>query len=414
MASSAIVATVDSQSRVSIKTASGHSANLPSYQAHEQHIPAMEVVRSFSANTTGTWSSYSQILLSPDQLPDICDTFTLILNLGAATKTGGTYIGLVNDASWLQKLVEVRIGGQLISSIYPENWYLQPVLHFTNETKLKYLSTVGNASQATRRTNTAAGQVFYINIPIPFITKMGWLSKQHAAQLDIKIFHNDLSTIVDTDGTAPVLPINSVTLNVSGRNYLNQANLVAAVNSGRKLGHLDQRFVDPVQQQFTLTSGSSSYTVQLTNFNGLYSHLLFVVRAASSVGTPLGNAPDAFLPVVSYNYKDSAGNIILPEQTSAYTLGPYFTKYVQGDLTDLASGLGSVQKNVYAVFFDGKPYDAIRLGVQNGLMKLDGLSKLQITFASAIASNYVVDVIGYVWSNLVTDSAGGVTKTLVQ
>ena len=187
----------------------------------------------------------------PDQLPDVVDQFTLLLTLGAATKTGGSTISLVNDGAWLQKLVEVRIGSQLIASIYPEAWYLNPILHMTTEEKLKYLPAVGNATLANRKTAATSGQVLSIDIPIPFITKQGWLTKQHAGvQLDIKVYHNDLTTIVDTDGTAPVLAIQGVSMNVSGRNYLSQQAMVNTVLAGRRLGHLDQRFLDPVQQSF--------------------------------------------------------------------------------------------------------------------------------------------------------------------
>ena len=409
----AVVATKDPAARISVKTHTGYSANLPEWQAKTQMVPAMEVIRSFSANTVGTWSSYSEILLTPDQLPDVCDKFTLQLTLGAATKTGGTVISLVNDGSFLNRLIEVSIGSELISSLYPETTYINNVLHYPTEQKFKFLPAAGNASLSTRQTHTAAGQVLFLDLPIPFVTKYGWLSKQHAQALRIKIYHANLSDIVQTDGTAPVMSIASVTMNVSGRNYLNQSSLAAVVNTQRKLGHVDQRFLDPIQQQFSLASGSSSYTIQLTNFVGLYDHLLFVVRASSSIGTPLANAPDAFVAVQSYNLKDSAGNIVLPEIASAYALGPLLAKYVTGDASDIASGLGSVQKYVYPIFFGGRPEESLRKGTQHGFMKLDGLAKIQLTFASSLSAASVVDVIGFTWANLATDANGTVKKSLV-
>ena len=410
---SAIVATKDSAARISVKTHTGYSANLPEHQAKAQFIPAMEVIRSFSANTVGTWSSYSEVLLTPDQLPDVCDKFTLALTLGAATKTGGTVISIVNDGSFLNRLIEVSIGSELISSLYPETTYLNNILHNDTESKFKFLPAAGNAAVATRRTNTAAGQTLFLDLPLPFVQKYGWLSKQHAQALRIKIYHANLSDIVQTDGSAPVMAIASVTMNVSGRNYLNQSSLAAVVNTQRKLGHVDQRFLDPIQQQFSLASGSSSYTIQLTNYVGIFDHLLFVVRAASSVGTPLANAPDAFVAVQSYNLKDSAGNIVLPEIASAYALGPLLAKYVHGDATDIASGLGSVQKYVYPIFFGGRPEESLRKGTQHGFMKMDGLAKIQLTFAASLSAAAVVDVIGFTWANLATDANGGIKKSMV-
>ena len=413
--SAAVVATVDSGARTTVKAHTGHSVHLPSYQAAEQHVPMQEVVRSFSANTLGSWSSYSQFILTPDMLPDYVDTLTLVLTIAAGTATSKSYLSLVNDGSFLSKLVEVRIGGQLLSSLYPEAWYVNPVIHWTNEQKFKYLPGIGNNTQTVRRAAGIAGQTLYINIPVPWITSKGWFVKQALGQqLDIKIYHNDLTTILQTDGTSPSLPISSLTLNVSGRNYLAQANQLAAINNVRRLGMVHQRFLDPVQQQFTLASGSANFTVQLTNMNGLYSHLLFVIRAAASVSTPLGNAPDNFVSLANYSFLDSAGNIVLPTQTHAYALGPYATKYTRGDFTDVAGGLATTQKNIYAVFFDSEPERSTRLGTQNGLYRMDGLARLQINFASAIASNYLVDVIGYTLSSLETNgSTGVVTKSLV-
>jgi len=418
MSHAPVVATVDPQARTAVKSANNQVSNLPAYQAAHQHIPMQETYSSFSASTTGTWSSYSQWTLTPSQLPHVVDKLTLALTLGAGSVTGSgaaSNVSLVNDAAFLSKLVEVRIGSQLLASLYPENSYVQPVIHMTTEEKALYLPVVGNASLATRRTNTAAGQTLYWDIPVPFITAKGWLTAQHPFNFDIKVFHNDLTSIVQTTGTSPVLPISSVVLNVSGRNYLSQQNAVNAVMNQRRLGPAHQRFLDPVQQQFTLASGSSQYTVQLTNVTGMVSHLLFLVRAQSSVGTPLGNTPDALLQCTSFSFLDSAGNIIIPQTSSAYALANYSAKYFIGDFTDIASGLGpsGTQKNIYSVVFDRTPKDALKLGTQEGFKYLDGLAKLQINFASATSSTYLVDVIAYVWSNITVDAGGNVTKSLV-
>ena len=408
---SSIVSTKDSQERTGLKTGAG-IFNLPSHQAKSQFIPTYEVIRTFTANSTGSWSTYSEFVLTPDQLPSIVDKFTLVLNMAAASHTGGTYINLVNDAAWLSRLIEVSIGGVLVSSIYPEKVYLESLLHKTTESKSKVMPLAGNDTLAHRKSNTAAGQTVYMDIPIPFIQKYGWLASQAQAQLRIKVYHNDLSTIVDTDGTAPVLAFNSISLNVAGRIYSDPANVVALSHMQKKLGRVDQRFLDVVQQQLALPSGSTTYTLQLTNMVGLFDHLLFVVRTQAAVGTPLANSPDSFVNVVSYNLKDSAGNIVLPETSHAFALANYTNKYVTGDGSDIAGGLGT-QKAVYPIFFGGRPEESLAKGSQHGFFKFDGLTKLQLTFAAALSANYVVDVVGYVWSNISADSNGQITKTIL-
>ena len=101
-----ILATRDSQARTSVKTGSGVTTHLPYHQATTQFIPTVETVRAFSANSTGTWGTYSEFVLTVDQLPHILDTLTLVLSLGAATHTGGTVIGFVNDAAFLSRLID--------------------------------------------------------------------------------------------------------------------------------------------------------------------------------------------------------------------------------------------------------------------------------------------------------------------
>ena len=96
--SASVIATRDSQARSSVKTTSG-VANLPVHQAQTSFVPASELVRVFTAQTQGQWGSYSEFVLTPDQLPDIVDGLTLSLTVGAASKTGGTggVISFVND-----------------------------------------------------------------------------------------------------------------------------------------------------------------------------------------------------------------------------------------------------------------------------------------------------------------------------
>jgi len=182
------------------------------------------------------------------------------------------------------------------------------------------------------------------------------------------------------------------------------------MNNQRKLGHVDQRFVDPQQQQITIPSGSTSYSITLTNFVGLYDSLFFGVRALASTGTPLANAPDAFVAVATYSLQDGAGNVILPAITSPYALSTYVGKFITGNGLD---NNDSVQKYVYPIFFGNRPEETLAKGTQHGLHRLDGTHKLVITFASSLSASYTVDLVGRLWSNLTADASGILRKTLV-
>ena len=410
------VATHDPQARTSVKTATS-TVHLPAHQAQAQHIPTIEVVKSYSATTTGTWSSYSEFSLTADQLPHVVDTVTVALALGAGSKTGGTYVSLVGDANWLFKSIEIYSGPNLLSTLYAENGFIQELAHATDEWKLKNLPAYGNATSSARHTAGTAAQTLYLNLPIPWlIKKTGWLSAQAAGALRFRLYHQDLSTVISTDGTSPAMAINSVTMNIAGRNYANQATVGAAITTQRKLGMVSERFWNPVQQQIVLAAGSVSYTVQLTNFVGNYSHLWFVIRAQSSVGTPLANTPQAFVACASYALNDSAGNVLIPTITHAYSQGVLLGRYVTGNFTDIDGGLGpsGTPRIVYPMIFASDPEKALFDGVSNGFLRLDGLAKLTVTFASSLASAYIVDVVGYCASQLNADSTGSVKSVLVQ
>lgn len=409
MSAATVIATRDSQARSSVKTSAG-PVNLPVHQATTSFVPTSELVRSFTAQTQGQWGSYSEFVLTPDQMPDVVDQLTVVMSLAAATKTGGTVISFVNDGAFLNRLVEVYVGAELVTSLFPESQYINRVLHKSSEEKSLLLTALGNDTLANRRTHAAAGQTLYVPIRLPWIGKYGFFTKSFGSQLRLRLYHASLNDVAQTDGTTPVCSISNVSLQVSGRSYLNQTNVAALVSQQRKLGKVDERFVDPLQQQITLPSGSTSYTLTLTNFNGLLDSMFFVVRAAASVGTPLSNTPDAFVAVASYTLLDGAGNIILPATAHAYALGPYSEKYISGNGLD---NNDTAQKNIYPIFFGSRPEETLHKGTQHGLHRFDGTHKLVIQFASAISASYVVDVVGRVWSNISADAQGIIRKSLV-
>ena len=86
--SASVIATRDGQARTTVKSAAGPT-NLPTHQAQNAFVPTLDVVRNFQANSVGTWGTYSEFVLTPDQLVHIVEDVTLLMTFGAATKTGG-------------------------------------------------------------------------------------------------------------------------------------------------------------------------------------------------------------------------------------------------------------------------------------------------------------------------------------
>jgi len=119
---------------------------------------------------------------------------------------------------------------------------------------------------------------------------------------------------------------------------------------------------------------------------------------------------------VSYALNDSAGNVLIPTIPSAYAEGVLLGRYVTGDFTDIDGGLGpsGTPKIVYPMIFASDPEKALFDGVSNGFLRLDGMAKVTVNFASSLSAATVVDVIGYCASQLNSDATGAVRSVLVQ
>ena len=101
---------------------------------------------------------------------------------------------------------------------------------------------------------------------------------------------------------------------------------------------------------------------------------------------------------------------------SGYAEGVLLGRYATGDFTDIDGGLGpsGTAKTVYLLIFASDPEKALFDGVSNGFLRLDGLSKVTVTFASSLSAANVVDFVGFVASQLNSDATGAVRSVLVQ
>ena len=144
---------------------------------------------------------------------------------------------------------------------------------------------------------------------------------------------------------------------------------------------------------------------------GWVSHLFIVVRTAANVGTAYANSPDAFVTLQSLNIKTTGGTVITggSELYSSYNLFYQSTNYWPGDLSDVASGIGS-PKSLYTVAFSQNPMRVIHNGAQLGGYNFTGSEILNLTFPSSLGSNYVVDIIAFKYASLALDGAGNASK----
>ena len=410
----ALVPTVDTQDKVQVKTTSG-TYNLPKAQSHAE-IPTREDYRIFNANTLGSWGTYTEFQLTNLGV-DIVDKMTVVVAMGAGSKTGGTYINLVNHGINLFKQIEVRVGSTLIETLYPLKGYVEDVANLATVDKVKLLQAAGDDTLANRKTNTAAGQTLYIPIRIPFFLKHGFNAAQIGNQIfDIKLYHDSITNVVDTDGTSPSIAINSVQLIVEGKSFINPNSVQALKAQHAKLGKFDTHYLSPIQQQTSLSSGATNYTVNLTNIVGAISHLWFTVRLQSNVNTALGNSPDSFITISSFDLKDAAGNYLVQTTPSGYALSTLADKYWSGTLTDYNSSGGldvNPQLPLYFATFNSQPEMSMKVGSAHGFYRFTGLERLDITLTSSASASMVVDVLAYTYANIAFDSNGVAQKTLL-
>ena len=274
---------------------------------------------------------------------------------------------------------------------------------------------LGNDTSANLVTASAGAQTFFISNPSFYNTNSGYFLKGQSVPHRFRFYLANLIDIVDTDGTVPVNTVSSVSMRVVGRDFDNQATVQALIQNNIKAGNTHYRYIISVQQQRNnLVAGTNQYSINLSSLIGLFSHVFVIVRAASQISTPLANDPNTYLSLSKFSIKNASGSIIPAgiEVDANFNIIYQNNFYWTVDGTDINSGLGSTPKNIYSIVFSEQPEAAHRKGLATGGYHLTGLGEnLNLTFASALSSNYVVDIIGfkYVILNL---GANGILKKI--
>ena len=258
---------------------------------------------------------------------------------------------------------------------------------------------MGNDTSANLVTKAGGIQEFFLSIPSFYNTNGGWFLKSQSVPLRIRVYLANLADIVVTDGTSPVCTVNNVSLRVIGRDFENPGVVTAIQQNNIKAGNTHYRYLVPVHQaKNTLVSGTTSYNINLSSLIGQFSHIFVIVRTAAQVSTALGNDFSSYVALSKFSIKNASG-AILPSgiETDASFNILYQNCYnFTGDGCDINSGLAGTPKNIYSMVFSEKPELAHSQGVASGSVHLTGLGEsLNLTFASALSANHIVDIIGF-------------------
>ena len=321
----------------------------------------------------------------------------LELSLSALTVTGGSYSRFVNDANFLVRSIEVWSNGtNQVLQTKPSALasYLQGVLLNTTDDRLPLFADLANNTDTNRATLSASAQT--VRIPIRSVLTVGGdegegLLIAGTTGFQIRVFLDSLSNIVQTDGTSPVCTINTANLLVETTNIDSAPARQQAVTVS-KSNDVYTRFPGvAVMPSVAIASGSASATIPMTGIVGPVSHIYAVLRTSAHVSTALGNIPDQFEVASKLQIQKADGSQLLnPSLTTGYLTGAYLAKYFPGSGADNRT---TTVKAIYTLSFSDNPADFETSGRSWGSQVFSGNESLIVTFASAISSAYVVDII---------------------
>lgn len=406
--------TLDQFALSKVQTAHG-AVFQPSAQASAQLNPQQDVFKVVaSMSSTPQWGSFADWNLSPSDFSILNDVICRIDVSAISGITGGP-ASFVADGTFLIQRVEVSIAEKLVDVIYPEAMYARDLTENINEVKSRFMKLSKNDTLANRKTYGASAQSFYIQLPSFWTVQPGFFVRALNSPIKIRVVLANLGDVVQVNGgtgTASAT-VNAVSLIASGKEFANQNTALMQLASYRKVPQILFRYLTPVQMsKQSLVAGSTTYGVNLTSIQGWVSHLFVIVRTAAHVATSYANAPDQFETLASLNIKTTGGSLITggSELLSDYALNYQSTLYWPGDLSDVASTLGSGPKSLYTISFSQDPLRVTHHGAQLGGYQFSGSEILNLTFPAQLSANNVVDIIAMTYSTLALDSAGNAAK----
>ena len=407
------MSTLDQFALSRVNTPSG-AVFQPTSQATVQLNPQQDVFKVVaSQSATPQWGSFCDFLLQPSDFSILNDVLVRV-DVSAITGITGSP-SFVNDGNFLIQRCEISIAEKLVDVWYPEAMYTKDLTENITELKNRFFRLTKNDTLANRKTNATAAQSFYIQIPSFWTVQPGFFVRALNGPIKLRVVLANLGDVVQVNagtGTAAAT-VNAVSLIASGREFKDQSTAISQLMAYRKVPQIMFRYLTPIQMsKQSLVAGSATYGINLTSIQGWISHIFVVVRTAANVSTSFANSPDTFASLASLNIKTTGGALITggSELTHDYALDYASTNYWPGDLTDVMSGLGGAPKSLYSLSFSQDPMRVIHHGAQLGGYNFTGTEILNLTFASALGANNVVDVIAFQYAALGLDNQGNAAK----
>lgn len=322
----------------------------------------------------------------------------LQIQLGAVTGLTGTqtnYPAINPSYFMLQRLMILMNGVPVQDSINPAlGQYLLNNINNSDESRAILEATSGSRTNISQRNikSTTAGEFWIIPLRLFFNeTSYPILNDKH--EIEVRVYFDFPYNFVST-GTLSGVP----QIQIQSANLLCYVSRLPQEIVNNELANLQKepkhlRFHKEHYTQYSIQSGSTGYTVTLTNLIGKFDYLMFTVRAQNAV---TGENAYKFLPISTYHLVSADGASL----TGGNPVYSHQALSVMGRKNCRSSLfaeplLGTWNSYVYAWSPSTNPVEAQDHGLMLSVHQFKGSENLVLTFPSALANSCYLDVFAY-------------------
>lgn len=390
----------------------GKTLNLQSSQAVS--VPSLRAAwtRTPSA-TTPSWGSQFVIDYKPPagvRITDCIVEFFVAALTGLTVSASGT-AALSPTFFWASK-IEILINGVLTGTVYPASAFARNQLFAGFEEDRQFINnTAGDFnSHLSRATKSASAGYWYLPLGKTVLGQSGLKMVGGNTTIQLRFTLDSLSNMYSltsgstATGTAAAA-ISSATLLVR-EERLTESQLSYELQIARK-APIHYAYTNTLWQSNVIPASTTSTTIVLQSITGPVSHLIFMLRAGSSLSGSSNYTFDSSLS--TYDILDQASSSIVGGQPVLSLFGTQLLPIRQGARTLF---LNTVQSGVYLYSFatDASRVDAE--GIHLGSRHFMGSEQLKLVFTSATASVLQCDIFAYQPSALELNGSSVKTFTL--
>lgn len=314
------------------------------------------------------------------------------------TKTGGTYVSLINAFGlFCFDRIELSVAGEKIDTMYPKQ-IEQLLVQHTYAEELEYKkSNLGYGTTTERRASSSAQQTFYLELNRYFsIMNNPMPISLLDSELEFTIYwSNNLSQLVETDGTNPVFSFVSATINVTYAepNGVNR-NLIKDLQSKSGSEGFPIYSEEILRIMRPWAGGASTNQFQLTELNDKNVIYLNVTDSSNVVPSVPGASydPIADSKIALYRLENSGKQIHGAEFdiSDAYFKGCLAQEYSFIGIKELKN------RNIYSISYSDDLKDEFEEhnNDYSGSMSFKDMNSvtMKLTYDSAMPANRVVTI----------------------